>query len=223
MIFITAVVPSADRRGKFCIRTTLHFPLQNIRSAFIDQKYIEIGNADVAANVLGCAAKVPSFSFSVLYYLAGNSKLRPGYVRILSLLPPNRRAPASCQFEEGLRNAVDANGTHQRAKIQAMLIYYSSRMEAVSFLRVRTQSLFFHCCQPVTRTHSRFLTQAWREGNDGVAEFMLQKITGASFTTTPPALDLELRGKSVIKSSPDPTEHVNNQTVTNTIFFPRVM
>jgi len=46
--------------------TTCFFPLaQNIRSVFIDQKSIEIGNADVAANVLGCAAKVPSPSFSV--------------------------------------------------------------------------------------------------------------------------------------------------------------
>ena len=40
---------------------------------------------------------------------------------------------ASCQFEEGLRNAADANGVHQRAKVQAMLMYYSCRMEAVSF------------------------------------------------------------------------------------------
>jgi len=73
MVLITAVVSSADRRAKFCIRTTLFLPLQNIRSAFIDQKSIEIGNADVAANVLGCAAKVPSFSFSAPYYFAGNS------------------------------------------------------------------------------------------------------------------------------------------------------
>ena len=143
MVFITAVASSADRRTKFCIRTALFLPLQNTRSAFIDQKYIEIGNADVAANVLGCAAKVPSFSFSALYDFAGNSRLRPGYARFLSICPPNRRAPASCQFEEGLRNAVDANGTHQRTKIQAMLIYYSSRMEAVSFFCAVGPSLFF--------------------------------------------------------------------------------
>lgn len=40
---------------------------------------------------------------------------------------------ASYQFEEGLRNAADVSGLHQRAKIQAMLMYYSCRMEAVSF------------------------------------------------------------------------------------------
>ena len=43
------------------------FP-QGIRSAFIDSKSIEIGNADIAANVLGCAAKVPSFSFSRILF-----------------------------------------------------------------------------------------------------------------------------------------------------------
>jgi hypothetical protein len=41
------------------------------------------------------------------------------------------RASLSSQFEEGLRNAADATGLHQRAKIQAMLMYYSCRMEAV--------------------------------------------------------------------------------------------
>lgn len=58
------------------------YPPQGVRSAFIDLKSIEIGNADVAANVLGCAAKVPSFSVSPpLYYFAGNIKLRPECIR----------------------------------------------------------------------------------------------------------------------------------------------
>jgi hypothetical protein len=36
--------------------------------------------------------------------------------------------------------------------------------------------------------------KAWREGNDGVAEFMLQKIMGETFIATMRTLDLELRG-----------------------------
>lgn len=52
-----------------------------------------------------------------------------------------------------------------------VLLYFSSRMEAVS------------TCIEITRfsafqyQHGTF--QAWREGNDGVAEFMLSKIVGA--------------------------------------------
>lgn len=46
-------------------------------------------------------------------------------------------------------------------------MYYSSRMEAVSL--IRTVSL-----QPTDFKHPK----AWREENEGVANFMLQKITG---------------------------------------------
>ena len=42
--------------------------LQSIRRLLLISKSIEIGNADVAANVLGCAAKVPSLSFSRLRF-----------------------------------------------------------------------------------------------------------------------------------------------------------
>ena len=145
MFSLVTSVRSADTRGFFIPTTRFS---QSFRSAFINPKSIEIGNADIAANVLGCAAKVPSFSFSVLRYFAGNIELRPGCIRFfLSIYPRNRRAPAPCQFEESLRNAVDANGQHQRAKIQAMLIYYSSRMEAVSFFRAIGPRLFFRCCR----------------------------------------------------------------------------
>jgi len=68
----------------------------------------EIGNKNVAATVLACAAKL----------------------------------------EERLRSMENIPGVHQKPKVQAIMLYYSSRMEA-----------------------------AWREGNDGVADFMLQKIT----------------------------------------------
>ncbi|EIN13175.1 hypothetical protein PUNSTDRAFT_139817 [Punctularia strigosozonata HHB-11173 SS5] len=51
-------------------------------------------------------------------------------------------------FEETLRSADDPGGAHEQARARATINYFTCRMEA-----------------------------AWREGNDGVAHFMLQKIT----------------------------------------------
>jgi hypothetical protein len=112
----------------FFFRPTICFLLQGIQSNFIDTESTEIGNADVAANVLGCAAKVlPLPPFRMLY--------SPDLVRIASIFHVSVRLIATrlalYQFEEGLRNVADPGGLHQRAKIQAMLMYYSCRMEAV--------------------------------------------------------------------------------------------
>jgi hypothetical protein len=49
-------------RGGFS--SDIFFLPQPICSVFIHPNLTEIGNADIAANVLGCAAKVPSFTFS---------------------------------------------------------------------------------------------------------------------------------------------------------------
>ncbi|OBZ78675.1 hypothetical protein A0H81_00255 [Grifola frondosa] len=68
----------------------------------------EIGSNDLAASVLGCAAK----------------------------------------YEESLRSTDDPQGVQARSRARATMVYYSSRMEA-----------------------------AWREGNDGIADFMLEKVT----------------------------------------------
>src|SRR5579872_5962950 len=103
--------------------------------------------------------------------------MHPFFFHSFICSPLNRHAP---QFEEGLRNAADPNGLHQRAKIQAMLVYYSSRMEAVSFLccaRDLDPGFFVSPSWAVEHEGLTFgSTQAWRESNDGVAEFMLQKI-----------------------------------------------
>jgi hypothetical protein len=72
------------------------------------------------------------------------------------------------QFEESLRNVDDSQGLHQQAKARATIVYYSSRMEAVSDWN--RAALF---------ADLGVFPQAWREGNDSVANFMLQKITGA--------------------------------------------
>ncbi|KAJ3558726.1 hypothetical protein NM688_g744 [Phlebia brevispora] len=53
----------------------------------------------------------------------------------------------AAKYEEQLRTADDDQNQHQLARVQAVTLYLSCRMEA-----------------------------AWREGNEGVAEFMLQKI-----------------------------------------------
>ena len=56
------------------------------------------------------------------------------------------------------------------------------------------------------------LAQSWREGNDGVAEFMLQKIMGESCVSTVRTLDIEPRrgGKFIMKL------HVIHQTLSMT-------
>jgi len=99
----------------------------------------ECGNKDVAASVLGCAAKL----------------------------------------EERVRDAEDAQGVYHKPKVQAVMLYYSSRMEA-----------------------------AWREGNDGIADFMLQKITeNDQYSLLPPrdrqvlAAKLLEIGKSLLKDN----------------------
>jgi len=56
---------------------------------------------------------------------------------------------SAARFEELLRNAEDADGTHRVDRACATIVYFSARMEA-----------------------------AWKEGNHSVAAFMSQKITG---------------------------------------------
>ncbi|KAH8111444.1 meiosis protein SPO22/ZIP4 like-domain-containing protein [Phellopilus nigrolimitatus] len=98
------------------------------------------GRNDIAASVLGCAAK----------------------------------------FEEQLRNSEDATNTHDQAKARAVVLYYCSRM----------------------------LT-AWRDGNDAIAQFMLEKITEndekrLSLITIPDRELLAVKileiGKSILKA-----------------------
>ncbi|KAI1789167.1 meiosis protein SPO22/ZIP4 like-domain-containing protein [Ganoderma leucocontextum] len=55
---------------------------------------------------------------------------------------------SAAKYEESLRAAEDPQGEHAQSRARAVILYYSSRMEA-----------------------------AWQEGNAGVAEFMLEKIT----------------------------------------------
>lgn len=78
----------------------------------------EIGNNDRAAGVLTSAAKVQTNFF---------------FSRTVRL--------KSDQFEELLRNADDPEGLHRQAKARATVVYYSSRMEAVSDLITLTYSL----------------------------------------------------------------------------------
>ena len=78
--------------------------------------------------------------------------------------------PTLLQFEEGLRNAADPNGLHQRAKIQATLLYYSSRMEAVSFFHNRIQTLVLLANGPrgLTMVRSRRGEKAMTHGKSVV-------------------------------------------------------
>ncbi|EJD04521.1 uncharacterized protein FOMMEDRAFT_146421 [Fomitiporia mediterranea MF3/22] len=73
-----------------------------------------------------------------------------------SVLGSAAKASFSCagifQFEEQLQNAEDVdNGAHDQTRARAVILYYCSRMLA-----------------------------AWRDGNDAIAQFMLEKITGAA-------------------------------------------
>ncbi|KAK0475156.1 hypothetical protein IW261DRAFT_1595606 [Armillaria novae-zelandiae] len=55
---------------------------------------------------------------------------------------------SAAKFEELLRNAPDPDGTHRQARARAIVVYFSSRMDA-----------------------------AWKEGNHTLADFMSSKIT----------------------------------------------
>jgi hypothetical protein len=93
-VFITAVMRSADIDAwRFFIRPLSFF--LNHPSAFIDPNSTEIGNADIAANVLGCAAKVPSFLSRVPFrrQYSAETRMHPIFhvsVRLIATRP--RRA-----------------------------------------------------------------------------------------------------------------------------------
>ncbi|KAJ3483561.1 hypothetical protein NLI96_g6231 [Meripilus lineatus] len=72
-----------------------------------------------------------------------------GAIQLYRISSHSRAAPGKQSRRGTVRAMDDPQGLHQQGKARAVVLYYSSRMEA-----------------------------AWREGNDGVAEFMLQKITG---------------------------------------------
>ncbi|TFK48044.1 hypothetical protein OE88DRAFT_1810744 [Heliocybe sulcata] len=109
--------------------------------------------AETLVHMLQLASKVGSA-------LSGQSEASPKQRSInsmrsmKSLLETGKRDAAArvlmsaAKYEELLRTTDDQVGKHAEAAAQATMIYYASRMEA-----------------------------AWREGNDGVAQFMLQKIT----------------------------------------------
>ncbi|KAL5495788.1 SPO22_1 [Sanghuangporus weigelae] len=89
---------------------------------------------------------------------------------------------SAAKFEEQLRNSEDdGDGTHEQAKARAVVLYYCSRMLA-----------------------------AWQEGNDAIAEFMLEKITEGderrlSLVPIPDREHIAARimviGKSILKTS----------------------
>ncbi|KZT09061.1 uncharacterized protein LAESUDRAFT_647835 [Laetiporus sulphureus 93-53] len=66
----------------------------------------------------------------------------------------------AAQYEEALKKAEDPEEQHASSRARAIVVYYSSRMEAAS---------------------TRSSGNAWREDNNTVAEFMLQKIIGKRY------------------------------------------
>ncbi|TFY60989.1 hypothetical protein EVG20_g7223 [Dentipellis fragilis] len=91
----------------------------------------DVGKVEVAASVLGSAAKVRK---SANFYRPRRPELRSCHSRL--------------KYEECLRSIEDPQGAHQQSRAQATIVYYCSRMEA-----------------------------AWKEGNDSLADYMLQNIT----------------------------------------------
>ncbi|KAH9920328.1 meiosis protein SPO22/ZIP4 like-domain-containing protein [Fomitopsis serialis] len=84
---------------------------------------------------------------------------------------------SAAKYEDALKNAEDLEHSQGQARARVVLLYYSSRMEA-----------------------------AWREGNDGIADFMLSKIDSDQLNSVMPrdrellvAKMLEI-GKSVLKA-----------------------
>ncbi|KIK46084.1 hypothetical protein CY34DRAFT_22194 [Suillus luteus UH-Slu-Lm8-n1] len=64
----------------------------------------------------------------------------------------------AAKYEEALRNIDDPSGTNQQSRACVTTVYFSTRMEAV-------------------RTLILVIGGAWREGNEGLAAFMADKIT----------------------------------------------
>ncbi len=75
------------------------------------------------------------------------------------------------QFEQSFRNADDPQNLHQQSIAQATVVYYCSRMEAVSLVSRQTYRVQLW-------TGAESCAQAWKEGNDSVAQYMLRNITG---------------------------------------------
>ncbi|KAJ6505545.1 hypothetical protein C8R45DRAFT_1209240 [Mycena sanguinolenta] len=88
---------------------------------------------------------------------------------------------SAARFEELLRNAEDADGAHRVDRASATIVYFSSRMEAVRVLLT-------------PRFARRTTFQAWKEGNQSVAAFMSQKITGIFTFFTLLRVQVNLRG-----------------------------
>lgn len=88
----------------------------------------------------------------------------------------------SIKFEEQLRNSADASdGTYDQAKARATVAYYCSRMIIVgSMCKLWLSALMYD-------GH-----QAWRDGNDAIAQFMLEKITGIGSQDRTPTQSLHL-------------------------------
>lgn len=70
------------------------------------------------------------------------------------------------QYEALLKAEKCSDDAQRRAMMVAKAMYYLARMEAVSHMDDHTSRI-----QP-------FFFQAWKEGNQTVADFMLRKITG---------------------------------------------
>ncbi|KIJ45216.1 hypothetical protein M422DRAFT_67355 [Sphaerobolus stellatus SS14] len=86
---------------------------------------------------------------------------------------------AAAKIEEDMNAADDPNDTHAQSKACASIVYYTCRMEAVRALLIRLNSTLFSLR---LRLHT---SQAWKEGNKGVAQFMLCKIIGTVATFFP--------------------------------------
>jgi len=87
------------------------------------------------------------------------------------------------QYEALLKSDNCSDDTQRRAMMVAKSMYFSARMEAVGSTEDQT----------VRNLYKYF--QAWKEGNQTVADFMLRKITGINFISRtcdglsrPPAL-----------------------------------
>ncbi|OCH94172.1 hypothetical protein OBBRIDRAFT_810677 [Obba rivulosa] len=149
--------------------------------------------SDRSLNLLTCAVRLAGFRL-----VEAGLEQKPGVETLIHVLQLASKAGASLSetgsnalaasvlacaakvvltYEESLRGTEDSQGLHSQAKARATVQYYSSRMEA-----------------------------AWREKNDAVAEFMLQKITGENRHRESLAAKLLQIGKSLLKAGSRETE-----------------
>lgn len=119
---------------------------------------------------MSCACLIAWLGTVLIYVLELASKAASSLSAIGSQDLAASVLASAAKYEESLRKAEDPEGLFTQSRARAIVVYFSSRMEA-----------------------------AWKEGNDAVADFMLQKITENGYFTLLQPRDRELLAAKLLE------------------------